>query len=81
MQLETKDFEEIRYFIPVNRSRERNRLAGRAADHHQMGYNAGHGFANSGLLQLAARTGTVQEIFYMKLRMFVNIFILASAMT
>lgn len=59
VQLETKDFEEIHYFIPVNRSRERNRYAGRAADHHQMGYNAGHGFPNSGLLQLGANTGTV----------------------
>lgn len=59
VQLETKDFEEASYFIPVNRSRERNRHTGRAVDHHQMGYNVGHDFPNSGLLKLGARIGTV----------------------
>lgn len=80
MQLKMKDFEEARYFIPVKRSRERNGHAGRAVDHHQMGYNGGLGFPDSGLLQLGCQNSYCLGNLLYKLKIFVNIFILALAM-
>lgn len=52
-----KDFEETSFSDTCEKKeRKKQGHAGRASDYHQEGYNADHGFPNSGLLQLEART-------------------------